>query len=124
MRARIAQMLTPGGLLRYPGSMTEKHTNRGIITCTLLLTAAAAAAGYSGGLSRAPHQDPAKQLGPNPAQQRIDMIAHLQAIEEHMASVDRNLKSLERAASVALQMQIKGQKAKDDAGKETPPAGG
>lgn len=87
------------------------RNNRGWIASSLLLAAITASAGFAGGLRSASAQDPKKEVGSNPAQQRIDMITHLQSIDTRMASVETSLKNLERAASAGLQLMMKEQKA-------------
>ena len=73
------------------------------------MTALAATLGFAGGLRSAVPQDPKQELGSNPAQQRIDMIKHLESIDRHMATVERSLRNLEKAASAELQLMMKEQ---------------
>jgi len=89
--------------------MKNNLSNRGFIASALLVTALAATVGYAGGLRSATAQDPKKNVGSNPAQQRIDMITHLGSIDQRMASVERSLQNLEKAASAELQLMMKAQ---------------
>jgi hypothetical protein len=94
--------------------MTIRHTNRGLIASSLLLAASAALVGFFGGLRSAQRQDPKQEPVFNPAQQRVEMIQYLKSIDTRMASVERSLGSLERAASVGLQLMIKEQKVEQE----------
>jgi hypothetical protein len=89
-----------------------KNTKGGWIASSLLLAAITASAGFAGGMRTAATQDPKREVGANPAQQRIDMIAHLQSIDTRMASAEASLKNLEKAASVGLQLMMKAEKAR------------
>lgn len=93
--------------------MAIRSNKGGWIASSLLLAAITASAGFAGGLRSAAAQDPKKEVGTNPAQQRIDMITHLESIDQRMASVEGSLKNLERAASAGLQLMIKAQKAQE-----------
>ena len=101
--------------------MPIKHTNQGWIASSLLLAAITASFGFAGGVRSQPRQDPTQGVGTNPVQQRIDMITHLQSIDQRMASVEKSLKNLERAASAELQLMMKAQQMSGDAASKPVP---
>jgi hypothetical protein len=110
IKASLAQIVTWLRGWRYPGTMIRSRNNRGWIASSLVLAAITAMAGFAGGVRTAEMQDPKRQVAVNPAQQRIDMIQHLQSIDTRMASVEASLKNLERAASAGLQLMMKEEK--------------
>jgi hypothetical protein len=89
--------------------MEKNKSNRGLIASSLLMTAVAATLGFAGGMRSAAPQDPKGEVGSNPAQQRIDMIKHLQSIDKHLVTVEKSLQNLEKAASAELQLMMKAQ---------------
>lgn len=100
--------------------MEKNKSNRGLIASSLLMTAVAATLGFAGGMRSAAPQDPKREVGSNPAQQRIDMIKHLGSIDQRMATVEKSLANLEKAASAELQLMIKAQKFRESQAKPAP----
>lgn len=94
--------------------MESSARNRGIIAPALLLVAISATVGFAQGTrnGKARVQDPAKNILPDPAAQRKEMITSLKAMETHLATMEKSMSSLERIAGAQLRLQFEQQKAK------------
>ncbi|MHC4824361.1 MAG: hypothetical protein ACYTEP_10125 [Planctomycetota bacterium] len=92
--------------------MPQDHRNRGIVAPALLLIAAAGFAGFTQGQrsGSSVRQEPENIL-PDPAAQRRDMIAVLQKMELHLASMEKTLQGIERIEGAQLRLQFDAQKA-------------